>query len=99
MRRPARGTTRCLDKATQGGDTLSTTCTLCGDTLPGWPDDDRCCQWCEQANFAGDPLRHPPRREAHPRPWWEDARLPLPPRPERRLVEAPWVWREEVENA
>lgn len=70
---------------------MSATCTVCGLSMPGWPDDDVTCPWCEVQNFAGDPLRHPPRREAHPRPWWEDARLPLPPR-RTCVVDDPWTW-------
>jgi hypothetical protein len=55
-----------------------TTCVVCGERIPGWPDDDRCCVFCEQ-NFAGDPLRHPPQQQ-RPVPWWERERLPLAPR-------------------
>ena len=72
-------------------------CVVCGLSMPGWPDADVTCADCESMNFAGDALRHPPRRQAHPRPWWEDAILPLPPR-RTRVLEAPWSWTPE-ENA
>jgi hypothetical protein len=64
-----------------------TTCVVCGERIPGWPDDDRCCVFCEQ-NFAGDPLRHPPRRESHPQPWWEEARGLLAPQRLRQMRDA-----------
>jgi hypothetical protein len=28
------------------------TCTVCGSPVVGHPDDDLCCAWCDQANFA-----------------------------------------------
>ena len=79
-----------------------TTCTICRTPVPGFPDADVTCPECEEANFAGDPLRHPPkqqRREDTPQPWWRRERLPLAPRRDglRALtfVQGPWTWSDE----
>ena len=74
-------------------------CTVCGDLTPGYPDADVTCAYCER-NFAGDPLRHPPQRQRHPRPWWVRDRLPLAPNHadgQRALtfVQGPWTWHED----
>lgn len=73
-------------------------CTICGDLTPGSPDADVTCPYCER-NFAGDPLRHPPRQQRRetPLPWWQRERLPLAPNHadgQRALtfVQGPWVW-------
>jgi hypothetical protein len=75
-----------------------TTCTVCRVPMAGHPDDDACCIWCER-NFAGDPLRHPPRAQRHPLPWWQRERLPLAANRDglRALtfVQGPWIWHEE----
>ena len=78
-------------------------CTVCGTAVPGFPDADVTCADCEASNFAGDPLRHPPkqqRREDTPQPWWRRERLPLAPRRDglRALtcVHGPWVWSPET---
>ena len=41
-------------------------CTVCGIAMLGYPDADVTCPECEDANFAGDPLRHPPAAPAAP---------------------------------
>lgn len=64
------------------------TCTVCNEQVYGSADDDVCCSWCEQANFAGDLLRHPPRRQEQPQAWWLTARGPL--------ARQPWRWMEET---
>ena len=73
-------------------------CTVCGDLTPGSPDADVCCPWCEQ-NFAGDPLRHPPRQQRHPLPWWQRERLPLARYADGQralvFVQGPWTWHED----
>jgi hypothetical protein len=71
-------------------------CTVCGLPVDGHPDTDVCCQDCERLNLAGDPLRMPRRRDAHPLPWWQQERLPLAPRRDglRALtcIQGPWTW-------
>ena len=72
-----------------------TICTVCGEPMQGYPDDDVCCVWCER-NFAGDPLRHPPRQQRRPVPWWVEERLPLAPHRDGRraltYIQGPWTW-------
>jgi hypothetical protein len=65
-----------------------TTCVVCGERIPGWPDTDVTCVPCEALNFRGDALRHPPRREAHVESWWEEARGPLAARRLRQMRDA-----------
>lgn len=71
-------------------------CTICGMSIHGFADSDVTCPECEQANFHGDPLRHPPRAQRHPLPWWQRERLPLAPRRDglRALtfIQGPWTW-------
>jgi hypothetical protein len=78
---------------------LDPTCTVCGISMPGFPDGDITCEWCERTNFSGDPLRQPGRPSREPEPWWRRERLPLAPRRDglRALtfVQGPWVWSDE----
>jgi hypothetical protein len=65
---------------------MASSCTVCGTQLMGHPDDDVTCSTCEQNNFAGDLLRHPPQgtrwiSSSGTRCWWLTARGDLAPRP------------------
>ena len=76
-------------------------CTVCGVSMPGRPDADVTCHECEEANFAGDPLRKPPKQQRRetPLPWWQRERVPLAPHRDglRALtfVQGPWTWHPE----
>ena len=53
------------------------------------------CADCER-NFAGDPLRQPPKRQHHPQPWRTRERLPLARYADGQralaFVQGPWTW-------
>ena len=80
---------------------MMTKCTVCGATQIGYPDDDVTCAACEVANFAGDPLRKPPKQQRRetPLPWWQRERVPLAPHRDglRALtfIQGPWTWHDD----
>lgn len=57
---------------------MPSTCTICNTPLMGHPDADVTCGSCEVMNFAGDALRHPPRRAPH-QSWWQGVERIIPP--------------------
>ena len=80
---------------------MSAKCTVCGISMLGWPDADVTCTDCEASNFAGDPLRHPPKRQRQetPQPWWQRERLPLARYADGQralaFIQGPWTWSED----
>lgn len=69
---------------------MAASCSVCGISLLGWPDEDVTCSPCEVMNFAGNALR---AVSWVPRPVW--GAPPPDSLPALTCVEGPWTWHEE----